>query len=303
MKDASYNEQSPDEEPSPSSIEPDFTEDTNKETTGENIESASPVADTTPVLLPEEPSKNDEMEVHHHGHVHEQKKWKEYVFQFFMLFLAVFCGFLAEYQLEQTIERHREKEYIEGFVTDLKSDTAQIQLRLQNIITNTKGIDSLLAISKDLTSIEKTRLFCYYYIKYVPASNLFVPNDGTMQQLKNAGGLRLIKNKEAADSIMLYDSYNKVIEGQGVRYRDNVVKCIDASDYVFDWTTFDGVDPESLLTSAPIFMANPTKEQLQFLINRVLKQKGVSIFYRRFLEEQYHRATRTIPFLKREYDL
>jgi hypothetical protein len=29
------------------------------------------------------------MEVHHHGHVHEQKKWKEYIFQFLMLFFAV----------------------------------------------------------------------------------------------------------------------------------------------------------------------------------------------------------------------
>ncbi len=27
------------------------------------------------------------MEVHHHGHVHEKKKWKEYLFQFLMLFL------------------------------------------------------------------------------------------------------------------------------------------------------------------------------------------------------------------------
>ena len=43
------------------------------------------------------------MEVHHHGHVHEKKKWKEYLFQFLMLFLAVFCGFLAEYQLEQVL--------------------------------------------------------------------------------------------------------------------------------------------------------------------------------------------------------
>ena len=46
------------------------------------------------------PSSNDQtnlpMEVHHHGHVHETKKWKEYLFQFLMLFLAVFCGFLAE---------------------------------------------------------------------------------------------------------------------------------------------------------------------------------------------------------------
>ena len=28
-----------------------------------------------------------------------------------MLFLAVFCGFLAEYQLEHTIEHRKEKQY------------------------------------------------------------------------------------------------------------------------------------------------------------------------------------------------
>ena len=55
------------------------------------------------------------MEVHNHGHVHEQKKWKEYVFQFFMLFPAVFCEYLAEYQLEHKIEmnlfQYLEKQY------------------------------------------------------------------------------------------------------------------------------------------------------------------------------------------------
>ncbi len=37
--------------------------------------------------------QTETMEVHHHGHVHEKKKWKEYLSQFLMLFLAVFCGF------------------------------------------------------------------------------------------------------------------------------------------------------------------------------------------------------------------
>ncbi len=27
---------------------------------------------------------SEAMEVHHHGHVHEKKKWKEYLFQFLM---------------------------------------------------------------------------------------------------------------------------------------------------------------------------------------------------------------------------
>jgi len=34
------------------------------------------------------------MEVHHH--THHPKKWKEYVSEFFMFFLAVSMGFIAE---------------------------------------------------------------------------------------------------------------------------------------------------------------------------------------------------------------
>lgn len=62
------------------------------------------------------------MEVHAHGHVPEKKKWKEYVFQFIMLFLAVFLGFLAENLRERGVEREREKEYIESLVTDTNND-------------------------------------------------------------------------------------------------------------------------------------------------------------------------------------
>ena len=59
------------------------------------------------------------MEVHAHSHT-PRKKWTHYFWEFLMLFLAVFCGFLAEYKLEQTIERHREKEYMQLMVEDLK---------------------------------------------------------------------------------------------------------------------------------------------------------------------------------------
>ena len=48
------------------------------------------------------------MEVHHHAHT-ARKKWTHYFWEFLMLFLAVFCGFLAEYTLEHKIEKAREK--------------------------------------------------------------------------------------------------------------------------------------------------------------------------------------------------
>ena len=59
------------------------------------------------------------MEVHAHTHT-ARKKWTHYFWEFLMLFLAVFCGFLAEYQLEHKIEKDREKEYM-NFVPGSKS--------------------------------------------------------------------------------------------------------------------------------------------------------------------------------------
>jgi hypothetical protein len=45
------------------------------------------------------------MEVHKHPHhVTHKKKWGEYLLEFFMLFLAVFLGFVAEnFEKEQLI--------------------------------------------------------------------------------------------------------------------------------------------------------------------------------------------------------
>ena len=65
------------------------------------------------------------MEVHHHSHS-SRKKWTHYFWEFLMLFLAVFCGFLAEYQLEHKIEKDRAKQYISSLYEDLKADTVRL---------------------------------------------------------------------------------------------------------------------------------------------------------------------------------
>ena len=46
------------------------------------------------------------MEVHAHTHT-PRKKWTHYFWEFLMLFLAVFCGFLAENQREDMVEHQR----------------------------------------------------------------------------------------------------------------------------------------------------------------------------------------------------
>ena len=58
------------------------------------------------------------MEVHHHPKV-EKKKFKEYFFEFIMIFLAVTMGFFAETIRENITEHRRAKEFAESMLQDL----------------------------------------------------------------------------------------------------------------------------------------------------------------------------------------
>src|SRR6185436_19465863 len=68
------------------------------------------------------------MEVHHHAHT-SRKKWTHYFWDFLMLFLAVFCGFLAENLREHSVEHKREKRFMQNLLQDLGRDTTHINLQ------------------------------------------------------------------------------------------------------------------------------------------------------------------------------
>ena len=143
------------------------------------------------------------MEVHHHSPT-SRNKWTHYLWEFIMLFLAVFCGFLAEYQLEHKIEKDREKQYMTSMVQDLRSDTlmlgSNITLRQSRLVM----IDSLFRMLNS-GGVNKYGNDIYYFARSIsPPANIF-PNDGTIQQLKSSGNLRLIRNNNITNSIMAYD--------------------------------------------------------------------------------------------------
>jgi hypothetical protein len=143
------------------------------------------------------------MEVHHHSH-HSKKKWTGYFWEFIMLFLAVFCGFLAEYQLEHKIEKDRGAQYMVTMVEDLKSDTAMFKLNLQQRASRIAMIDSLV-ILLGTTDRDVRGNDIYYFARSIsPPANIF-PNDRTIQQLKSSGNLRLVRNKDISNNIMAYD--------------------------------------------------------------------------------------------------
>ncbi|MES2882512.1 MAG: hypothetical protein V4676_10215, partial [Bacteroidota bacterium] len=136
--------------------------------------------------------QTENMEVHHHGHVHEKKKWKEYVFQFLMLFLAVFCGFLAEYQLEHKIERDREIQFIKSLTTDLQDDVKNLETVIEEEKSGTASLDSLIDLLNNPPLAKQNGDQLYYVARMGPRSIPFANNSRTFDQLKNSGGFRLI---------------------------------------------------------------------------------------------------------------
>lgn len=155
-------------------------------------------------ITPKQEIKN--MEVHsHHSHHASRKNFGHYFYEFLMLFLAVFCGFLAEYKLEHVIERQKGIQYIHSLEEDLQIDTEKLTELVAYFEQKQSGLDSMLECIKGITSLSNSNGL-YNYLKYTTDYADFLYTDRTMQQLKNAGGLRMIPDKESADRIVMYDA-------------------------------------------------------------------------------------------------
>ena len=160
------------------------------------------------------------MEVHAHTHS-ARKKWTHYFWEFLMLFLAVFAGFLAENQREHMVEKARGKQYILSFCEDLKSDTTNFNLLIKELKDKQSELKNLANCFDSLSgSVQSTECLKKIIINSMGFSD-FIYSDTTIQQLKYAGGLRLIQDKEIADSIVRYDAmvreeqiHQQVLENQ-----------------------------------------------------------------------------------------
>ena len=189
-----------------------------------------------PLILQTEPP----MEVHHHGHVHETKKWKEYLFQFLMLFLAVFCGFLAENQREHMVEHQREKEYAKALYDELFADSIDVADKIRARLDKEKDCDFLWSYIRDssLTELPKEFYASFTTVFYLINSYKFEPKDGVLNQLKSSGSLRYFKN---ATLQKLFGDISVAINN--VRYRNeqeyqffaNPIKPFILKHYDFKW--------------------------------------------------------------------
>ena len=258
------------------------------------------------------PTLNPDMEVHHHAHdpaaPHHKKNWKSYFWEFLMLFLAVFCGFLAEYQLEHKIEKDREKQFMQSMVEDLKWD-------IVSITSLNEWRDTRLEMSDSLTNalIENKQLqngsAVYYWGRSISRRGVFFSADGTIQQLKNSGGLRLIRNQLIADKIIAYDVLYRRILRQQEQEETLLTDYRFYSSKLFDAGVFKKM---TNLMKDTVFIKKPEgnpqlKENPPTIINETINKLNYwatsSTLLRQFLEQLKEKAALLIELIQKEYHL
>src|SRR5690242_4288294 len=131
------------------------------------------------------------MEVHAHTHT-ERKKFTHYLWEFLMLFLAVFCGFLAENIREHMVEQRRAKDLARNLYKEVLSDSIAVQQKIN--IRKVKEEKCVYFINyakdSDLTKLSSEFYPAYTWAFIQVAQLLFEPNDGILNQLRNSGELR-----------------------------------------------------------------------------------------------------------------
>jgi hypothetical protein len=179
------------------------------------------------------------MEVHHHAHT-PRKKWNHYFWEFLMLFLAVFCGFLAENIREHMVEQRRAKELAQNLYKEALADSIAVQQKL------------------DVRKIKEEK--CAYFIKYIKDSSLinlspefypvytwafiqiatimFDPNDGILNQLRNSGELRYFKSRDVQSAIGQLSVQIANVRSRNDReysYLESYIRPFSLKHYDFDW--------------------------------------------------------------------
>jgi hypothetical protein len=255
------------------------------------------------------------MEVHHHSQPsgfdsHQgKKKWNHYLWEFLMLFLAVFLGSQAENWREHVIEKKRAREYIESFYNDLKIDTTRLNAviafesdKINTLLQYRNCYDSLLR-NEDPASLPNI-------VRYSLSNNPFRPVDRTLQQLSNGGGYRILKKRDA-DSINSYNSQCNNIEGyQFTLYQQAQDQLRNSFNEIVDLpvysTLFSDVSkqpsPDLTGTKSPLF-GSADKPAIKRYFNNLFHYLRAIVGHKIVLQKLLLHAKVLLEYFKSEYVL
>ena len=242
------------------------------------------------------------MEVHAHAHT-ARKKWTHYFWEFLMLFLAVFCGFLAENQREHYIENQRAKKFAASIIEDLQGDTAEIHLNKKTIESFFQSADRVLSELKKPRSFQNDTILQVNGVSGLFEFNYFDPQMGNYEQMKNSGSLRYFKH----DLIKMLTHYesdaNRLLltKNSYLNFLNDIITPFIINTLNIDF--IDAIKRKEPYKGGSVFMKEPdrgTINQWKNIIIMMRKRHGIEMTG---IEVHEKRALELIDELRKTYHL
>ncbi|MCZ2458327.1 MAG: hypothetical protein LC128_01760 [Chitinophagales bacterium] len=225
-----------------------------------------------------------------------------------MIFLAVTLGFFAENFREHQVEHKMEKQYMQSLAEDLNTDRLQsqkLEVQLQNLIAR---LDSL-SDEFNRTHDGNPPFIAFKQLSQSIGFPDYIYTDRTMQQLKNAGGMRLIRNLKVADSIVHYDVM--VRRGLGHQELLNSIympRLFDKINSLVNVSVLNkltaGIHPDSdtSIFKSTLLLSHEKPELIKFSNQIIDYRLSINILFT-YVRNNSEMATRLLSLINKEYHL
>lgn len=134
---------------------------------------------------------------------------------------------------EERIEQQQIANYAHALVRDLEADLAMAATIKAEINVLISKIDTLASYVED-RPIEKIRNIDLFYLMRAPFYRPYYWNRTALEQIKNSGALRQMKNQELAAKISAYEAFANHLEGDFQFDRSVGIKAVGLAATVVD---------------------------------------------------------------------
>ena len=216
-------------------------------------------------------------------------------------------GFFSENIRENKIDHEKENEFILSMIEDAETDIKNIHIALD---LNKKRILDLDTLAYRCNNFENSGIGeKELYRSFFPAlrhPDFVSPTERTLMQLKNAGGMNLIRKKPAIDRIIQYDDFSKKLIDQQTWYENALTSLLEPSTKIFNQKYYPYLESDlPWLPSSHDSLKLITNEKVKLVEfgNQVLLYRLIVMFYIIRLEEGEQNAVDLIKTLHEEYNV
>jgi hypothetical protein len=224
-----------------------------------------------------------------------KKGLKEYLLEGLMIFVAVSMGFIAENIREDLADNEKEIKYIRSFYSDLSEDEKNLEKLVRAIqIQSIQAADSVMLLADSLNTGKYDNHFYSFSSRLIRQQGIRAyVTDRTMDEIKNASEMKLIKNKLITDSlldyykeIVLLDYFQNILLGYKAKLKDDLPYVFDAKEY--SKLYWEGVDIRSTsLNGEQLHLLKPDKTVMNRILIEICDIGGLSrVIQRNIIKQQ-----------------